>query len=223
MLIERFHIEFQVFLDKRSTSQVPEIPSELVDLYLNEAQERFIKTRYGGNNLYRTSAEETQKRIDDLRVLIKTVEITPTLDNLQESYDIVLPSDYMFLARVRARSVSQGCANWVDRVKITQHDDLEVVKKDPFNKPSNTEAVAYFEGNLLKLATVTGLVYNLSQLTYFKRPVLMNLGTYGELKQECELPDHTHKEIIQMAVDIAIENIESQRGQTIKQQLNSIE
>jgi len=221
MEIARFHIEFSVFLDKRSTSQVPELPPESIDLYLNEAQERFVKTRYGGNNIYRTTAEETQKRTDDLKAILKTVELNLSLDSLQEAYYLIFPEDYMFLARTRVHSTSP-CSMWSKKVKLVQHDDLEILKNDPFNKPIPEEALAYLEGDKLMFSSPS-LVYDKAQITYYKRPRLMNLGTYGEDLSECELSEHTHKEIIQIAVDIALENIESQRGQTIKQQLNSIE
>ena len=39
----------------------------------------------------------------------------------------------------------------------------------------------------------------------------------------CELSEHTHKEIVQLAVNIAIENIESKRLQTQSEQMKTIE
>jgi hypothetical protein len=51
-------------------------------------------------------------------------------------------------------------------------------------------------------------------LTFLKEPIPMNIGTYGKPKQECELSNHLHKEILQLAIQIALENIQSPRVQT---------
>jgi hypothetical protein len=51
----------------------------------------------------------------------------------------------------------------------------------------------------------------------------MSLGTYGIPLSQCELSEHTHKEIIQMAVGIALENLESPRQQTQVTNLQNIE
>ena len=43
----------------------------------------------------------------------------------------------------------------------------------------------------------------------------MNLGTYSDRdKQDCELSEHMHKEIVQAAATIALENLSSPRAQS---------
>ena len=52
-------------------------------------------------------------------------------------------------------------------------------------------------------------------VTFLKRPAQLHKGTYGTMTPvQCELGEYTHKEIVQMAVKIALENIESPRQQT---------
>ena len=224
MDLTRAHIEFAFFLDKRATSQVPEMPPEVVDLLLNEAIDRFMKTRYGGNNIYQTSAEETQKRKDDLRMLLKTVEVSMSLVATEDNtYRVALTSisDYRFLARLRTHVVFGNCEAWVGKINLVQQDDLEVAKLDPFNETVVEEPLAYFEeGDIFVLGTDT-ITYDLAKVTYYKQPAKVDILAVPIV--EFDMPEHTHKEIIQIAVDIALETIESQRGQTIKSQLNTIE
>lgn len=227
MTVDEANLEFEVFLDKRSTSQVPEVPAEQVDLYLNEAISRFIKTRYGGNNLYRTSAEETQKRRDDLRTLLTTVELTPTLVASEElTYAIGLPgvTDYMFLSRVRLQTQYKSCpAKWVGRVRLVQQDDLEVARVDPFNSSTSDFPIIYDEeGDIYALASEDFTITN-AKVSYWKTPPKVKGSSYDGPAVEFTLPAHTHKEIVQIAVGIALETIESPRVQTIPQQLNNIE
>ena len=83
MTIAEAHIEFDVTLDKRFTSQTPEFPPEIIDYFLREAQARYVKTRYSPNNIYQAGFEEIQKRTDDLRNIVKTV----VLDTTPVSYE----------------------------------------------------------------------------------------------------------------------------------------
>ena len=232
MLIEEAHIEFELTVDKRSTSQVPEFPPEVIDYFLNEAQDRFSKTRYSKNNLYQKSFEESQKRTEDLKALVVTEEVETTqvtyeLNELQFPAVQVelrnLPQNYWFFLRGRTKVVRDGCPDiWVSP-KLVQQDDLETVLTDPFNRPTASDPIIYFENGNILIRTDNAFTVPAFKVTYIKEPRRVNVGTYGFPVQEFELSDHTHKEIVQLAADIAIENIESNRIQTIKQQLATIE
>jgi|1_EtaG_2_1085319.scaffolds.fasta_scaffold00175_9 hypothetical protein len=232
MLIPTAHIEFLITVDKQSTSQVPEMPDEMVDYFLNEAYGRFVKTRYAKNNIYKAGFEEIQKRTEDLKGLVVTELVTtiPVPYELDETAfpavqavltDLTLP--YWFYLRSRTLVTRESCSDKWKKPKLVQQDDLETVLEDPFNKPRTYRPVVYFEnGNILIRTDGTFTVPSV-KLTYIKEPLPVNLGTYGGAVQEFEISDHTHKEIVQLAADIAIENIESQRIQTLKQQLATIE
>ena len=56
-------------------------------------------------------------------------------------------------------------------------------------------------------------------LTYLKNPSEIKSGDGGD----CELADHTHLEIVRMAVVEALENVEQPRYQSSKIELNEIE
>lgn len=232
MTIAEAHIEFEITVDKRSTSQVPEMPPEVIDYFLNEAYMRFVKTRYGKNNIYKAGFEEIQKRTDDLRSLV----ITESVDTIAVPYeadetafpavqlDIAdLTTKYMFYVRGRAGIKRGNCPILWIKPKLVQQDDLEVVLEDPFNRPSSGIPLIYFENGNIIIRTDSNYTVPKFKVTFVKFPTPVNIGTYGVPVQQFEIADHTHKEIIQLAADIAIENIESQRGQTIKQQVSTIE
>ena len=64
-----------------------------IEYWLMAGLDKFIKTRYSGNNTSRRAFEQTQKRIDDLRTLVtrKVYQFTtyPT------EQIVTIPSDYM--------------------------------------------------------------------------------------------------------------------------------
>jgi hypothetical protein len=228
MTIERFHIEFKITLDKLDSSAYSEILEEEIDYYLNEAQERFVKQRYYKNNNYRKGFEEIQKRTDDLKNLVisRYCDITPVtsydndvhradIDLLFDDEELTIPSsdNYMFYVKAIIGVNKNGCSKF-RRPKLIQQDDLATLLDDPFNKPSAFKPVIFFEdGDIFVCVNEEADVESVF-LTFIKRPIQMNLGTYGEPKAECELSEHTHKEIVQIAAQIAIENIESPRIQT---------
>lgn len=227
MTIDEAHIEFEITLDKRSTSQAPEMPAEVIDYFLNEAIARFVKTRYGKNNIYQAGFEEIQKRTEDLRTLVVT-ESLPTIAVPYETTDYVqvdltaTSAEYWFFVRGRAE-VSNTCGTGFKKIKLIQQDDLEVVLEDPFNSPKAGRPIVYFEnGNIIIVSDGTFTVSNF-KLTFIKQPAQVDDGTYGNPAVQFDMPEHTHKEIVQLAADIAIENIESQRVQTMPSQLSKTE
>ena len=64
-----------------------------------EAIDKFYKTRYSGINFKAQGFEQTQKRIDDLRTLIKNKKYTEGSINKSDrnSYSVELPEDYVLL------------------------------------------------------------------------------------------------------------------------------
>lgn len=226
MTIAEAHIEFDVTLDKRFTSQTPELPPEIIDYFINEAQARYVKTRYGKNNFYQAGYEEIQKRTDDLKNIVKTVIIDTTDVSYED--DVVRANlddadNYWFFLRGRVLSSNASCGEQWKKPKRVQQDDLETVREDPFNKSYYEQPVIYFEDGdvfILNDGTFTTPQY---KLTYLQKPSVVNVGTYGGPVVEFNMPEHTHKEIVQLAAMIAVENIESPRVQTLTQQLGQLE
>lgn len=68
------------FLIELNDTDLPSIASFDVYYWLNRATEKFIKTRYTGNNPKGDALEQTQKRIDDLRTLVTKEDILIRLE-----------------------------------------------------------------------------------------------------------------------------------------------
>jgi hypothetical protein len=78
MTISEMHTAFKLELDKIDSLQYPSFTSNEIDYWLNQAIRRFVKTRYSGTNYKREGFEQTQKRIDDLRTIVREVTVTCT-------------------------------------------------------------------------------------------------------------------------------------------------
>ena len=67
--------ERKVVLMDSSLRDAAKLTSDTIFAFLNEAIDKFYKTRYSGTNIKGEGFEQSQKRIDDLRFLIKTIKI----------------------------------------------------------------------------------------------------------------------------------------------------
>lgn len=107
------HLAVQQGVDKINSLQADMLLPEEIDLELNKSQSKFIALKYGINNKYQSGFEGSQKRIDDLRVLVSEYEdITTYKENLLKNIHIDsfrLPSDYMFTINSLARLYTDKC------------------------------------------------------------------------------------------------------------------
>lgn len=218
MTVTEMHLQFKLGYDKLDSANYPDILPEEIDYLLNKAQDRFVKQRYGKNNIKRESFEEIQKRTDDLKALVKTAILTPLPSN-SENIDpnaqfVELPIDYWFTVQERCNIGHPTCHNnsiiETVEVRVIDHDNFNKIMSNPFEKPNNSKILrmmAYNQTELIHAPRVTIFDY---YLRYIKKPVRISITT----STNCELSDHTHEEIVNEAVSIALETLETLRVKT---------
>jgi hypothetical protein len=226
MTVQEFHINFNIELDKTLDFELPYMSVEQIDYWLNKAQDRFVKSRAFGNNLFKTSFEESQKRIEDLRTILKqSSPITPTL--IGTTYSTLLPIDYLFGFRHQCYTLIPGCNTPIlaAGIQVTQ-DELNILSRDPFWESIPYDPLYYYLGSAIVYEGVIGFSIQSTILTYIRK---YNRIQYGSQyinpvsDIQCELAIHTHQEILDIAISLVLENIESPRYQTNINELTKIE
>lgn len=221
MTISEAHQEFKLRLDKLDSLNYPDILPEEIDSFLNNAQEVFIKDRYGITNTKRQSFEETQKRAEDLKNVVVNYITTPLAHNSSNIDDnaqyVNLPEDHWFIVEDRAKITYKDCngKNITERVRIEaiNHDEFANVIDNPFKKPSTTRLVKLMTNGNLELIHSPDVTINEYHLRYIKQPNKVSLDDNITF----ELSEHTHSEIIDISISLVLENIESKRLVTQKQ------
>jgi len=223
MDVTSMHISFKQGLDKFDSLNYPNLLPEEIDLVLNQSQEMFIKQRYGVNNTKGQGFEVTQKRIEDLRTLVKTEILYPIANNTSNinnnSVFVEFPSDYWIAVQELTNVTYEDCND----VPITedvytqniQHDDYSKIISNPFRKPSTSKVLRLITKDGIELLHSPTSKINSYKLRYIKRPNKINIKSNP--KVDCELPEITHQEIVNGAISIALENIEAQRLKTFIQ------
>lgn len=229
MTVSEMHIAFKFGMDKLDSLNYPNFLVAEIDLLLNQAQDRFVKQRYGVNNTKRQSFEETQKRTDDLKNLMKNASLTPSavsVDNKPNGVFVTLPTTpylYWFAVNEEALISLTDCNGSTItrrvRVRPIQHDDYNKVITDPFNQPYDLEVIRLMEDGQVELITDGNSTIVTYYLRYIKKPA--KIDYVGNVS--CELSEHTHQEIVDEAIRIALEGVEARRQQTFNQIENTNE
>lgn len=215
MNILEIHIALRNELDKTQDLQYPDFQPEQLDYWLNKAQDLYIEDVAYPMVQGKLAFEVTQKRIDELRELVKTYE-SNTTQNLT-NFVIELPNDYKHLVRHECNTLKNGVTKLVSGI-ITNQDKINLQKKNPFWKPISSEPLYYIIGNTIVYETFGDFDISDSILTYIKEPVKMQLGTAytnPTVDVNCEISsEYVQYQIINRAVSMMLENIESPRYQT---------
>lgn len=235
MTVAEMHIAFRFGLDKLDNLNYPNFETEEIDLLLNQAQDRYVKQRYGITNPKRTSFEETQKRTEDLKELVKHANITPANnqpDNITPyARFVTLPTDHWFIIQERVVQVCDKCNEvplYTEEIKIgnhtlyntvsgmyaevrpVQHHEIDKIINDAFKAPDYDKVLRIMEDGRVEIITSSKCTATVYRLRYLKKP--QRISYTGPTN--CELSDHTHQEIVDEAIKIALEGIEAKRNGT---------
>lgn len=196
--------------------QIPEM-----DWLLNKASLLFIKMiaepRMMLNHL---GFEKSQRNIDDIRTIVVTdKEVTVNADIVE------IPSDYMFYLNSKAKVSRGSCPTRSCKVIVRQHDDD--FEENIFYKSSYSwgEINALFTSTGIKLYGGDMTIDNFYMSYIRTSPYMHNAEGYsisgyenfdGKVltgTQDCDLPEHTHPEIVDIAVLLAANSVNPENYQ----------
>ena len=230
MNITNMHTEFKLLMDKSDAAGAPNFLSLEIDRFLNAAIEKFITKRAFGNNPRRLGFEEDQKRRDDLRELVGTYSISiedtgEDDDNKPNGVFVELPEDYRHAINEEG-TMTIGEVDHRVGIKPITHDRYNKIINDPFNKPNKKslyrlDVAKAEDSNAGRVEIIIPAGYKLS--TYMLRYLKTHVKVDKTDSVDCNLAEHTHREIVRMAVVEALQNVEDPRYQSGKIELNELE
>jgi len=248
MTKSEMHIAFKIELDKVESLQYPAFLAAEIDYFFDRAQEQFIKSRYNGNNPTGTSFEQSQKRIDDLRFLVVEDTLSALFDDdivsppytgpkisekpncyVVDLTDVAADDPYMFL-------VGEECTiTYTDRISHAIVNKIQPITECSANTyvaqvhdPLSPHRLHYNTASPLRLIKsdyvelITDGTYSVLNyiLRYIKQPTSFTMLLATESP---DFPPHVHPELVKLAVNNAIENIESPRVQSYPNKVVEVE
>ena len=224
MTREQLHIAFKIAMDKNSQSIAfggcPAFLPEEIDYWLNQGLYQEINTKFTGNNPSKIAFEGSIKRTHDLENLIRTdYKVVATKEaNTNRCYIANLFSDKRMFFVSAVLNFGDDKAN----VILINHNDSQKFKKTYNNNPWIENPVCVIEDNTLYVyyddISMNADTYSVD-ITYVKYPTkIEDLPSAGM----DEIPEYMQYEVVNRAVELALEDIESRRVQT-KVQLNQLD
>lgn len=237
MTVQEMHYDFKMKLNKIDSEQYRNLRVPEIDWLLNEAQEFFIKSIAFPRVPNHLGFETSQRTIDDIRtIVIDNKQLEKDLINSEDRQKVfILPTDYMFYISAKVTVSKAQCGLKEVRLLIKQHDDK--FEESPFDNSSFEwgDINATFDSKGLRVYSDGTFDVENVKLNYIKEPAYIHNasdfkpeGQYKSLKtglnltgrQNCELPNQTHREIVDIAVMLASSNLDMQNIQIKQGKLN---
>lgn len=238
--------EFQIEFERRLQLMDPnlvikeKLTSDTIISFINEAIDKFYKTRYSGINFKAQGFEQTQKRIDDLRTLIKNKKYTEGSINKSDrnSYSVELPEDYVLLlgdtAGIQPSNLNECWetnerGEYIIKYTDTLESTIETLDRQLGNSLSEHK-LKYCQARPLKLIQDNNVIlytdgnYKISeyQITYLAKPSKIDSSNIANLEYT-DLPEHTHMEIVKMAIQIYLATKPMQHYNAYSNEIASME
>lgn len=236
--------EFQVAFERELNvfyNALDKPTSDTTFYWLNQAVLKFVKTRYSGTNAKQTAFEQDQKRIDDLRTLVQliTSEAIET-KVMPNEYLIPLAKDHLFHLGTKAGILPKNdmtgnkCWNRDENgnyvIRYTDPIEVTVDTLDRHLENSLSEHHLHYcaakplqltRGSRLMLYTDDNYKISKCHVTYLRTPKAITLDKPFE--NYTELPEHTHQEIVKLAVQMYLESKTDQRYTSYSNEVNTME
>lgn len=201
MTIAQMHTQCDLLIDK---ANAPWFTPAEKDLFLNDAILEFVKNEYD-------KFEVNEKARENLLTLVSpNYQVLATnLINLE-----TVPN-FLYVLMLNA-DINSACGNLVGvPVKPIQYDDLYEAKRDPFNKPSDKYPLytQNVQGGNRTIQVFSDVVPAALNMIYLMSPAVVSIT----VPTNCNLPLHTHIEIVNIAVRMMLGNVEKFQNYQVQQ------
>lgn len=200
--------------------------------FLNQAVAKFVKQRFNGDFIHKTSYEQNEKRRNDLINLFKEIiynadelELSD-INSLYNQYECVYPENFLYaLSENAIISDNNGC-NIKDTSVFECTSDNFMYRitnslTDFHYKYGEARPIRIRTTNGCKLLTDKNYIVQTYTLGYLKQPNKITLD--NPFVEYADFDDTTMPEIIKIAAQMYLENTSNQRYKTITQEVSTQE
>lgn len=241
MTPREFQIEFERRLQMIDSTLKKEnkLSSDQLFSILNEAKDKFYITRYTGINYKQKGFEQDQKRIDDLRTLVKTKKYSDDEITAEDNrYSVEFPEDYVILLGDTAGispldGAEMPCWTKVNGEYVVKYSDtlestIETVDRQLENSLSEhrlryclAKPLRLIEDNNIILITDGNYKVSEYKITYLSKPSDITID--NATVEYTDLPEHTHMEIVKLAVQLFLSTKATNNYQIYSNEVASME
>jgi hypothetical protein len=217
MLNSVLSIKIKQRLNKLDSQDYDNIECWQIVEAFNKAQVEWTRRQLHGINAVREGDEESNRRKDDLQVLLNTQPLGVT--NQQVFYTGAIPANYLQWKRVDVYAKKECCDNRRMTVYLAEEANVNVLLRDKSKQPSFewAETFATLKNNFVNVYTNNDFQIDSAALTYYRQPIKIQIqgcvdpytGVQSTTEVQCEFKDDIIEVIIDEAVSILAGDIES--------------
>jgi hypothetical protein len=217
MLNSTITIKIKQRLNKLDSQDYDNLECWVIVEAFNKAQVEWTRRQLHGINIVKEGDEGSTRRKDDLQVLMNTVPLP--LTNEQVSYSLNIPENYLQWKRVDAYAKNDCCPDRRMVIYLAEEGNLSQLLRDDAKKPSFewAETFATLKNNKVFIYTNQDFEISNASLTYYRQPRKIQIegcvDPYTSIQSasniECEFKDDIIELIIDEAVSILAGDIES--------------
>lgn len=220
MTTEEFSNEFDVLILHTVGTPI-DFDEYEKSVFLTKAQEELVKAHYTGSvGILGDSFETTEEARRQLSSLVKTTKLDPIgqanhIGVSEDSYFFKLPKEVWYITYESANVASDSnCYPKGKEMTVTpvSQDQYHKIKNNPFRGANNRQVIRLdIEGNIAELISKTPI--NNYTVRYVSKPTPIVLTNISEdyltindesTVTECTLHESLHRQILAMAVTMAI-------------------
>lgn len=220
------------------------LSSDTIFSFINEAIDKFYKTRYSGINTKQQGFEQSQKRIDDLRSLVKTKSYNDTdtnsdITNNDNTYSVTLPTDYVLMlgdtAGILPTEGNEQCwetdenGDYIVKYSDTIEATIENIDRQLSNSLSEhllkyctARPLRLIQGDTIYMYTDGKYEVTKYTITYISKPSFIDSSNITDTEYT-SLPEHTHMEIVKMAVQLYLATKPMEHYSVYSSEVNTME
>lgn len=192
---------------------------EEIEYYLGSAQQRFVSQIVSASkNVDFQGVDANVKRMDELRTIINTDYTEYFTGEVQSDLMYAdLPADYMYFVAGRVVGYRNNTGAAPDNqtttqlpMRIEKSQDVFRLLKNPFGRSRYNSVMASMNVEDITLYRPESFIITEVKLDYIKQLEEISISN----GQDCELPEQTHRDIVDSCVSEILESITSPRYQT---------
>lgn len=211
MLNQTIQIKVQQRLNKLASQDYDNVQSWQVVEAFNKAQIEWCRRQLAGTNILKQADEQSERRIDDLNILLKTMKLTMTPYKIyEESQNLPSPEDYLAYKRPEVYANTDCCTDpRLMVVYLVEEANVINYLTDDYKKPSFDwgETFGTLVGRKLRIYTNGEFVISSAKLMYYTQPrriqVLGSSNPYTGLVSTTEVTSLFKDDIVEVMIDDA--------------------
>jgi hypothetical protein len=222
MTTREMHYDFKQKFNKIDSQKNKGLLVPEIDWLLNEAAELFVKKVAQPKAYNGLGFELSQRLIEDIKSIVVGGVWLPVVNNV-----IALPSNYLYFARCRVKLSKGNCKGQEAVLYVREHSDL-FEESEFYNSSFEWREVnGIYETQGIQSFTDGTFTIDEAKLSYIRKMAYMHnaqdfgTGSYNHPSGvtltgtvNCDLPDHTHREIVDIAVMLAASEVQTSDLQT---------